>query len=612
MLKFQQEMKRGKTFTNLDLAKLLRNVSAAYEIKNKETNRFRIIAYDRAATAIENATSEVKDLWEDNKLSSIPGVGVNISQHLDELFSTGKVKHFQEVMSRLPPAMFQLMQLKGVGPKTAFKLCQGLGIKRKNTALEKLKEKAENGQVSKLPNFGKDSEEAILKSISQYQSSGKKKKRMLLAYAEELAKEILDYLQTSPEVERADSLGSLRRKTSTIGDIDFAVATVKPAKVISHFLNFSKVKRVLEKGKKKASVILNSGHQVDLVTHHPKAYGSLLQHFTGSKHHNIQLRELANKKGLSLSEYGITKLNQKAEKRKIIKFKTEEEFYKYLGLDWIPPELRENTGEIEAAQKHQLPSLIKNNQVKGDLHLHSNFQIETSHDTGEDSMSEIVKQSVKLGYQYLAFTEHNPSKSKHNPKEIISILKAKKDFVDKKKFTWIKNFNIRVFNGLEIDIRPDGTLAIPDESFEYLDFAIVSIHSSFDLSREKMTARIIRGLNHPKVKILAHPTGRLLGSRESYQVNWSEVFDFCQKNDKALEINAYPKRLDLPDVLVRAAVKKKVKLVINSDSHAKRHLGFIKYGVSVARRGWAESKDIINSWPLDKICRFLEVSTLPS
>jgi len=608
-------VKKTKTFTNADVAKLLRNVSAAYQVKDEQANRFKTIAYDRAATAVENATSEIKDLWEEKKLNTISGVGGSIAGHIDELFKTGKVKHFQEVLSGLPKAMFEFLKLKGIGPKTALKLCLSLRIKNSKGALERLKIKARTGQIGKLAGFGKDSEKSILNSLNEYLFSGEKEKRMLLSYAEELSSEILNYLRTIKEVKRADPLGSLRRKCATIGDIDIAVSTTKPDRVINQFIKFPGINRVLKKGKRGISALLDSGKQIDLIAHPPKAYGSLLQHFTGSKHHNIHLRELANKKGLSLSEYGITKLNpertgnktRKQDPKKRIAFETEENFYHFLGMDWIPPELREDQGEIEASLKHDLPKLIQLKNLKGDLHLHSDFETETSHDLGQDTMDDFVKNAVKVGYRYLAFAEHNPSRSRHKDSDIISILKGKKSLVDKKKFSWNKSFNIWVLNALEVDIRPDGELAIPMKAFDYLDFVIVSIHSSFNLSREEMTQRILRGLSHPKAKILAHPTGRLLGLREGYEADWKTIFDFCVKKEKAVEINAYPRRLDLPDVLVREAAGLGVKIVINSDSHSLTDMDFIKHGVSVARKGWLEAKNVINTWTFTKLSRFLQL-----
>jgi len=591
--------------TNEEVAQLLRAIAAAYQIRNEKANRFKIIAYRQAAASIEHLTSEVKDLWDDNKLNSVPGIGTSIAQHLDELFRTGQVKHFEKLMKGLPRAMFELLSIKGIGAKTAFKLCQCLGIRKRKNAVQRLKKAAQDGEIRNVPGFSDEIEKKILTAIKEFQKSGRKKKRMLLFKAIALAGEIIQYIDKNPAVIRSDPLGSLRRRCATVGDIDIAIATKKPKKVARWLTQFPKIKRVLESGEKLISVVLNSGYQIDFRLHHPRIYGSLLQHFTGSKLHNIHLRELAIKKGLSLSEYGIKKL--KAKMPKLIRCQTEQEFYNYLGMDWIPPELREDRNEIEAAQNHNLPQLVKLQNIKGDLHIHSDFPVETSHDYGADSIDNLVETAVKMKYQYLAFTEHNPSKSHHTDKDIIAILKRKKDYIEQRKSSWAKKLNIYVLNGLEIDIRPNGELAIPNKALDCLDFAIAAVHTRFDMSQKKMTKRVLAALSHPKVKILAHPTGRLLEKREGYELDWDKIFAFCLKNNKILEINANPNRLDLPDFLVGEAVKNGVKLAINTDAHTKEQLLFMPYGVYVARRGWAENKNIVNTLPLKRFIRAMEI-----
>jgi len=603
-------------FTNKEIAKVFRSVAAAYIVKGG--NQFKIIAYQRAADSVEHATSEIKDLWDDDKLDQLAGIGKAIASHLDELFRKGKVKHFQQVMSNLPPAMFELLSIPGIGAKTAYKLCKNLKIENLTTALKDLEKAAKQGKIRILEGFGKTSEEEILKGIQAFKLGQTKEKRMLLPYADWLAEEIIVYLKACPAVIRADPLGSLRRMVSTIGDVDIAVATRKPKEVLVYFVKYPKIRRVLGRGEDLCRVILRSGRQVDIRLQKPQSYGSMLQYFTGSKHHNIALREFALKKRLSLSEHGI-KVSETARQRdsktaKLVEFESEEKFYNFLGLDWIPPELREDTGEIEAAKEYSLPKLIKLENIKGDLHTHSSFPIETSHDEGLHSFKEMLKAAGRLGYQYFGFTEHNPSTSKHNENQIVSILRRKKEEIDQLKYSYEKskgNSSDRLLvyslNGLEIDIKPSGELTVPDKALDYLDYAIVSVHSSFQMTREKMTQRVLRALAHPKVKILGHPTGRKIGQREGYELDWEKIFDFCLKNDKFLEICSYPDRLDLPDVLVREAVKKGVKMIIDTDSHQKEHLSLIEYGVSVARRGWAEKKDIINTLPLPQFLDKMEI-----
>ena len=602
-------------FTNRDIVKLLRSVAAAYEVKG--ANQFRVIAYRRAADSVEHATSEAKDLWDDGKLNELAGAGKGITAHLDELFKKGKVKHFRQVMSGLPPAMFEMFLIPGIGAKTAYKLCKSLKIKNAKGALNNLEKAAKKGEIRIIEGFGEASEEEILKGIQAFRRDQIKGKRMLLSYADVLAQEIIFYLHSCSAVIRVDTLGSLRRRVSTVGDVDIAVATEKPEKIIKYFLKYPRIKRVLAKGKALCYVMLKNGREVNIRPHRPQAYGSLLQHFTGSKYHNIALREFALKKGYSLSEYGAkpigktqnSKLKTKNynSKLKTFEFKEERKFYNFLGLDWIPSEIRENQGEIEAARKHLLPKLVESDDIKGDLHIHSNFPIETSHDDGLHSFEEMLEIASDLKYQYLGFTEHNPSTSKHSENQIIEILKRKKEMVDQLKYSYEKvkgkkenKLLIYPLNGLEIDIKPSGKLAIPDKGLELLDYVIASVHSSLRITREKMTQRVLTALSHPKVKILGHPTGRILSKRAGYELTWDKIFDFCLRNNKFLEICAYPDRLDLPDVLVREAVKNGVKMIIDTDSHQKEHLSLMEYGASVARRGWAARKDIINTLPLAK------------
>lgn len=550
-----------KEFTNLEIAELLRDVAASYQLQDEKENRFKIIAYETAAAAVEHASGELKDLWDEGKLKDVPGVGESIAGHLDELFKTGHVKHFKKLMKDYPKLMFRLLKIQGIGPKTAYKLVKEGSIPKE------VKEKLEDVE-------GKPT-------------------RHLLPYAWERASEVIEWLKKIKEAKRVDPLGSLRRKASTIGDIDIAVATDNPEVVINHFVKFPKAQKILEKGEKTASILLPGDVQVDLMVQPPESYGSLLQHFTGSKHHNIALREYALKKGLSLSEYGIkTAYSVQRTGNRLKTFKTEEELYKFLGLAWIPPELREDAAELEAALSHKLPVLVELADIKADLQIHSSFDIETSHDLGISSMEEIIKEGNDLNYEYLAFTEHNPSKSKHSEKEIVEILKRKREKVEQLNYSGVK----KVFNSLEIDIPPDGSCPIPLKGFDYLDFALVSIHSSFNLSKDQMTKRVLSALSwSPKALIFAHPTARKLNEREGIELDWPKIFDFCNKNNKWIEINADPMRLDLPDFLVREAVKAGVKLTLGTDSHNKEMMKNMIYGVSVAKRGWAEKKDIVNT-----------------
>jgi len=615
-------MKISKTMTNLQIAELLRAVAASYRLKDEQKNKFRIVAYERAADAVEHATSELKDLWDDKKLDSVPSVGKSLQEHLDEIFRTGKSKHFEEIMEGLPHAMFDFMEIPGIGAKTAFRLAHELGLKNLN-ALEKA---AEKGHIAKLPGFGDKSQEEILTSIKE---SKNKVRRSLLPYASMVAEEVIEYMTKCKGVERIEALGSLRRKAATVGDLDFAVATKKPNEVLKFFVKYPKAQRIIEQGDRTASIVISGSIRVDLMVERPDAFGALLQHFTGSKFHNIALRDLALKKNLSLSDYGIYVLNKKgvkkgaitsggtewpmkrdkSEYKELLKFSTEEKFYNFLGMDYIEPELREDSGEIKAALEHKLPKLVEAKDIKADFHIHSDFDIETSHDLGESTMDELLDKANELGYEYFALSEHNPSQQGHTDKQITELIKKKQEVIENLNYSIKNNSENRVkhvFNCLEIDIKPDGNLPVSDEALEHLDFALVSIHSSFDQSRRDMTERVLKALAHPKVKIFAHPTARKLNEREGVELDWDKIFDFCLKNNKWIEVNCDSMRLDLPDVLVREAVKLDVKMTLGTDAHHKDHMDNIPWGISVARRGWCEKNDIINTRSFEEFSKLLK------
>jgi DNA polymerase (family 10) len=608
-------------FPNGVVAELLRDIAAAYQVKNDKNSRFKIIAYQRAADAVEHLSSEIKDMWDEDKLGDIPGVGPSIAQHLDELFKTGKSKHFDEVMDGLPPSMFPLMKVQGIGPKRAYNIATNIKISVDDPYGD-LEKAIQDGKVAELERMGEETQKDILQSLAEIKG---RSKRILLPHAESIANEIIAWMEKLPEVKKISTLGSLRRKNSTVGDIDISVATNHGEKVMDHFVNYPKKSRVLGKGEHSASIVVPGDIQVDLKVQPPEAYGSLLQHFTGSKHHNIALREYSIKKGFSLSEYGIKPTAGKAEERQAKRgdwtglkmFDTEEKFYNFLGLDWIPPEIRDDAGEIEKAQNHTLPKLIELKDVKGDLQMHSSFDIETSHDVGASSFEELVDKANELGYEYIAVTEHNPSQSGHTMQQITDILKKKQEVVqrlnyklqhDKTAFAHKGLRTVkRVFNSLEIDMLPSGKLPVNEKGLETLDFALISIHSSFRLPKKEMTHRILSAFTQPNVQIFAHPTGRLLNKREGAEIDWDQVFDFALKNNKWIEINADSNRLDLPDFLVHEAVKLGVKLTFGTDAHHKDAMDNMINAVYVARRGSAEKKDIVNTRNLEEFLKLISI-----
>lgn len=588
--------------TNREIAQILRNVAASYTIKNEINFRFQIIAYQRAADVIENSSTELRHLFDENKLDTLPGIGKSIKSYIEELYKTGKVKHFEWATKGIPKPVFALLEVPTFGPKKAFRLVTEFNLKNTDTIFSDLEKLAKMGKIASLSGFGEKSEQDILRAISEYRQKKGKTVRMVLPYAFELAERVVGYLKKSEDVIKAYPLGSLRRMASTVGDIDIAVSTNNPRNVIEHFVSYPDKERVVEKGSTTASILTSSGRQIDLMTMPPESFGSLLQHFTGSKAHNIHLREYALSKNLSLSEYGI-KRKMKNSKGKVENFDTEKKFYEALGMDWISPELREDTGEIELAIKHKLPNLVHLKDIRGDLHIHSDFPIEPSHDLGHDSMNIMIRKAEKLKYEYIGFSEHNPSVSKHTPNKIYTILSRRKDIIEQLK---LSNKNVRIINLLEIDILASGEIAIDEKSLSTLDAAIVSIHSSFSMDKNEMTKRIINGLSNPKVKFLAHPTGRMLNQRPGFEFDFEEVLSFCKKNNKALEINAWPSRLDLTDTMVRKAIEENVKLVINTDSHAALQMGLMKFGVAVARRGWAEKNDILNTLSYNELIEWLK------
>ncbi len=600
---------------NTQIAQALRNMSAALQIQ--DANRFRIIAYEKAADSIEHLTSDVKDIWEEGKLDTIPGVGPTIAQHLDELMKTGKVKHFEATFKGLSPALFILLQVPGVGPKRAYQLTKEFNLHNPKTVVEDLATIDKEGRIAKMEGWGDKSQADILSAIETYKKGQIKENRMALPFADQLAEEMITYLTSLKLTQRIDRLGSLRRKVATIGDIDLAAATTKPLELVSAFVKYPKVRKIIDQGPKGATVLLSVGKQVDLRVQKPGAYGAMLQYFTGSKHHNIKLREFALKKGLSLNEHGIKNLKT----GKTTQYKTEADFYSAVGLSWIPPEIREDGGEIEASQNHKLPRLVEAKDIRGEVHVHSNYDLLPSHDLGTSSLEMLLNQAALLNYDYLGISDHNP-KQVLSEYKIIDILKRRKEKFEHIYDSWskrVKPFDkastcvktsadkrVHLLIMLEVDITPSGKLALPERAFDYVDGVIVSLHSSFNLPKEQMTKRVLEALSHPKAKIWGHPTARLLGQREGVDVDWEVVFDYCTKNNKALEINSWPQRLDLPDRMVREAIKQGVKLVINTDSHAKDQMSGITYGVDVARRGWAEKKDILNTMEYNEFSKWLK------
>lgn len=589
------EKKSSYSFNNAEIAQLFENVAAAMTLK--KVNRFKIIAYQNAQSAAEHATSEIKDLWEQGKLGDIPGFGESMQRHVNELFTTGQVKEFERLFSGIKPATFELLRIPGVGPKTAEKLAK-LGV----ASIDDLRMKLAKNEPKSLSETARKNLQAGLTNLGKKQGA---QKRMLLPYAARVAEEVMVYMRKQKAVATIDPLGSLRRRVATIGDIDFAVSSSTPEAVIKHFIAYPQIARVITQGEAKASVQLKIGIRVDLMVEPPAYYGSLLQHFTGSKHHNIHLRTLARTKGFSLSEKGIKSGDNEGQLQMTvpIRVKTEEAFYEALDMQYIPPEMREDTGEIEAAQKNKIPQVVELKDIKGDLHLHSSYPIEPSHDLGKDSMQTLIKHAEELHYLYINLTDHNPSFGNHTESQIIKLIEDRKKHIEQLK----TSRTIKLLNSLEIDILQNGDLAVPDAGLKLLDLPICGVHSRHAMDRDAMTKRVITAVENPYLKVLVHPTNRLLNKREESDIDWDIAMDAVKKYDKALEINAYPDRLDLTDSLVREAVNRGIKMVISTDSHAVEHMDNMRYGVDVARRGWATKADVVNAWDWVDFAKFFKL-----
>jgi len=577
---------KSTELSNAEIAELFRQMGAVLQIEKADI--FRQRAYERAASSIEQTNQSLRSLWEKEELDTVPGLGETFKGYLHELFTTGKIAHFDATLATMPPAMFQLMKLHGIGAKTAFTLAQTFDLPAGEKALAKLREVAEAGKIRELEGFGEKSEQDILQALGEYKEDDK---RMLLSSAQEISDEVMEFLRQIPESLELDALGSLRRKQETIGDVDIAVKTNDPDKIMAHLKTYQGIASILSSGPKMTIFRHQRGAQVDVKTQSPEKWGSMLQHYTGSKQHNIHLRSLAQEKGWSLSENGL----ERDGKTEV--FTTEKDLYHALGMQFVPPEIREDKGEIQAALKHKLPTLIELKDIKGDLQMHTNLQFPTSHDWGESSVTELLQQAMELGYEYIGLSDHNPPIKGLTSKERLKIIKERKAAIhaEQKKFA-AKNKNApHALVSMEIDILPDGKLALEDEAIDELDYALVSIHSSFRETSEDTTSRILRGLAHPKVRILAHPTGRMLQKRAGIQADWGAIFSYCAENKIFLEVNAAPQRLDLSDELIRLALQSGAELVINTDSHSAAGLRQMRYGVWQARRGWVEKNKVLNT-----------------
>jgi DNA polymerase (family 10) len=566
---------------NQQIAKIFNEIAELLELKGE--NVFRIRAYRRAAQNIDGLSKDVTTLSAE-ELASVPGIGKDLAGKIQEYLSTGKVAKHDELKKDFPGGVLDLLRIPGLGPKKAKQFYDKLKVK----SVDELEGAIREGKLSGLPGIQKKTEENILKGIEQIKRGTE---RQPLGRVLPLADDIVRRMKDAAPVDKIEVAGSIRRMKDTVRDIDILTTSKKPEAVMDVFVKLPHVSRVLAHGPTKSSVITEDGIQVDLRVVEEDSFGAALQYFTGSKQHNIKLREMAVRAGLKLNEYGAFK--EPGEKK--IAGKTEEEMYKVLKLPYIPPELREDTGEIEAALEGKLPDLVTLEDIKGDLHVHTKWS-DGSHD-----LDTMVKAARGKGYSYIAITDHTKGlgiahglDEKRLAEEIRLIDGANE-----------KLTGFRILKGTEIDIRADGILDLSDDALAGLDIVVASIHSGFKQSQEQITKRILTAIRNPCVSVIAHPTGRLIGERDAYAVDMEAVLKEAAKYGVAMEINAYPLRLDLNDLHIKMAKEYGVTFVINTDTHVTSQYDYMAYGVSVARRGWVEKKDVLNTLTYEQLIQKL-------
>lgn len=572
---------------NAEVAQLLYDIADMLEMQGVQ---FKPGAYRKAARSVETLSEDIAEVFGKGgkeKLMALPGVGESIAEKIAEFLSSGRLRYYDELKRKFPQHIVELMNVPSIGPKRIKLLHDKLGIK----TVAQLEAAARAHKISQLPGFGEKSEEDILKGIGTFQ---KGQERMLLGYALPIAAEIEQRLGKLRETIQVSIAGSTRRRKETIGDVDILASckgSAAAAKIMAFFTNMPEVARILAKGETKASIVLKTGLQVDLRVVDDASFGAALQYFTGSKEHNVIVRELAIRKGLKLNEYGVFR---KSSNRRIAG-KTEEEVYKAIGLSYMDPEIRENSGEIEAAAKNKLPKLIKYGSIKGDFHTH------TVKSDGSNKLEEMVAAAKQLCYEYIAVTDHSKSERIAHGLQDEEMEKWLKEI----RAIAAKTKGIRILAGSEVDILPSGELDYPDDLLKKMDVVIGSVHSRFKSTREEMTERILTALDNRHLDILAHPTGRMIGKREPYEVDLRKIFAAAAEKKVLLEINAYPDRTDLKDVHVKEAKSHGCKFVIDTDSHSTENLRFMELGVAVARRAWLSPADVVNTRPLKELPKFL-------
>jgi len=571
--------------TNEQIAELFENMGSLLEMKGDTI--FKIRAYQRAARTIEQLSSPLSQALENGEdLTKIPGVGKAISEKIAEFIGHGQVSAYEKLLEELPPGVLDLKDIPGIGPKTAMAIGQELGI----STVEGVAEAAADGRLAGLPRMGQKAADSILRHIQAFQAMGS---RTPIGQALPIAEQVIAALREQcPDIGPMFPAGSLRRWEETIGDIDLIGTAPNPEAVGDALVKLTMVKDVLVHGPKKTSVVVESGMQIDLRIGEPGSFGALLQYFTGSQQHNIRLRDFAQRQGLSLNEYGITN----TETGKVEEFADEESFYARLGLPWMPPEIRTGLYELDASLEERLPGLVGEADLKGDLHLHSEWS------DGNDPIELMIEATAAQGYEYMALTDHSAGLGVANGltnerlESQIALLRSLQE-----------NYDITVLCGSECDIRANGEMDYPDELLAQLDVVVASVHSAMGQDQATMTARMIKAMEHPSVTIIGHLTTRLLGQREPVEFDLEAVLQAARDTGTALEINASPERLDLRDTHAYRARELGVPLAINTDSHHHTHLDKRRFGVAVARRAWCQPEDILNTMSREDFLEFIRM-----
>ncbi|BDC50078.1 DNA polymerase/3'-5' exonuclease PolX [Bryobacterales bacterium F-183] len=567
---------------NREVARILSETADLMEIAAEDG--FRIRSYRNAASAIESCPDSVMAMLgsEDRKVTDVPGIGKGIAAVLEELAKRGSFEKRDKLLEKYPPTALELLKIQGLGPKSVALLFEHLRI----TTVDDLERACKEHRLAELPRMGTKLEEKVLRSIAAYRNSAG---RFLISFAQQTADTLSTYLLELPGVERVQFAGSLRRGKETVGDLDLLATGPGAEQTLEHFTKHPRVNEVLARGGNKASIRFGlEGLQVDLRTLPASSYGAAMQYFTGSKEHNVTLRQRALKLGLTLNEYGLSKLDG----GEIVASETEQEIYGKLGLAWIPPELRENSGEIEAAEAGSLPALLEIGDMRGDLHMH------TRETDGRATLEEMAELAREAGYEYIAITDHSKALAMANGLDEVRVVA----FAERvRRLNEDGGLGIHIFSGIECDIMRDGRMDLDDSALAELDFVIGSVHNNMNLESAEMTDRLLGAISNPNVDAIGHPTGRILMHRESYPFDFERIAAACADRGVWLEVNASPERLDIHGPLLRAAKAKGVKFVISTDAHHPKHLGNMRYGVVTARRGWLTKADVMNTLPLPEL-----------